>query len=776
MFIKNLILAFFALLLALFISCGGGGSTKTVTVMTYTVTVSTETGVAPVDPSTFTVAEGGYISFPVSALDGYHNLVPASSTVPVTISNGIVRAGPVSRHSVVTVTAEKIPDYAISVIAEAGIQPFADSVIYVREGTTYSLAFTVLPGYQNPVAEGTGVAVVINGSDVIIGPVSRHGSVRVRAEFIPIPVHQVTISTGEGIQPLSQTLFSIQEGNTLRVPFVVRSGYRNPYVQDSATARIENFDLVVGPVVGATSVFLDAVKIPASFTIRASAGVGGTITPTLSSVELGNALNLRATADPGYDIEKIVNQSKLNMFRVSGGDAVVSNVSEDDTIVATFVQKPPPSTSYILKNIRVTPHAIFADEFTSTSILVESELNPGTVTPFVQYTSTSGVIKHQMYDDGTHGDRNGGDGVYSAEFTMDTTPQLLYYNQMVGEIVLTVTGYNAQGNTVWPVGAKTNRFSILAIDRVKAVSPTFHASGLATTKNCMFSVRNDAHASTYSDLGFVWSLYDRFGDVFDGIHISYVGHVRPEKTIEHDLVKNDVQGIGLSAISRSAEYGSAGKLRIVFSTNEDALKLNFLRLVGNMWGFYLSNDVLKLSDSTGKYVRGPSTHLGQMGNGYNLMELPSGDFQVVQNAAGGFFPGNYYSELERYLGGFIPPEDVYGVRFVRSSYGGSLNLGSIIPAAETMVVRTSDLATVYGERVPHASMSQRDFSFGWCVVSSRPLLPAEYALSEWIAAYYAGTSEGREVLYPADGRQKAPPSFAAATRFAGTLKFVVPPQ
>jgi hypothetical protein len=73
-------------------------------------------------------------------------------------------------------------------------------------------------------------------------------------------------------------------------------------------------------------------------------------------------------------------------------------------------------------------------------------------------------------------------------------------------------------------------------------------------------------------------------------------------------------------------------------------------------------------------------------------------------------------------------------------------------------------------------MNQRDFSFGSFVVSARPLFPAEYALSEWIAAFYAGTSEGREILYPADGRQKAPPSFAAATRFAGTMKFVVPSQ
>jgi hypothetical protein len=193
--------------------------------------------------------------------------------------------------------------------------------------------------------------------------------------------------------------------------------------------------------------------------------------------------------------------------------------------------------------------------------------------------------------------------------------------------------------------------------------------------------------------------------------------------------------------------------------------------IGHRWCTYLDAAALNLTIPTG-FHWGPSTHVGQMGNGPYLADDGGDGFLVTNAEDSEKFVANPFSALELYLMGLVGPEEVPPLRFVTDP-AVDVRFGERIAASDTRVVTIGDVVAVYGERVPAAAVSARDFAAAFVVVSDRPLTPAEWTLSSTVARHAEGLSSGGvragglfEVL--------APPSFAAATDFRATLTTTLP--
>ena len=193
------------------------------------------------------------------------------------------------------------------------------------------------------------------------------------------------------------------------------------------------------------------------------------------------------------------------------------------------------------------------------------------------------------------------------------------------------------------------------------------------------------------------------GRILHPVGLGYLGRYSP--------VMNDVEGIGLSIFSGNRNYGgSGGALQgvIHFSTHRSPLRHELMHRWANFivptgygphWGF--------------------SSADGQLG-GFDIDELV--DHGGGRYSAGSFgvngIPGAYYSAIELYLAGFIPPEEVPDLlvaedgKWLRTEDGDRDQADDgdyIFTASQFRTYTIEDIISQYGRRIPDASQAQRDF-------------------------------------------------------------------
>jgi hypothetical protein len=240
-------------------------------------------------------------------------------------------------------------------------------------------------------------------------------------------------------------------------------------------------------------------------------------------------------------------------------------------------------------------------------------------------------------------------------------------------------------------------------------------------------------------------------------------------------VKNIVSGINDLLFDSSSGWGSNGiLLSVEYLLPDDTIGQVFLHEFGHSACFLLNLPELNLTASEGDHVdmTGP---VGQMGGNYLLVEQTSGDFMITRPD-----PFDYtsrkFSNLELYLLGFAPPSAVAPMRFALGLNSIDLMPGkTIIPATSTTLVTIDDIVRVYGARTPAFADSQKSLRAVWVGVSETPMTPAEVALLNRIAIFYASDAVGGDIDTLGLGPVRSMLSFKAATSGVGTLITVLPP-
>jgi hypothetical protein len=432
----------------------------------------------------------------------------------------------------------------------------------------------------------------------------------------------------------------------------------------------------------------------------------------------------------------------------------------------------------VLVDAQVEPYAVWSDEIGSmpVTVTVRTRDDDGielALEYFDGLVGGSGLARTvRLYDDGSHGDAVAGDGAWTRTFVPDVSEpaELRLYGGQVDVLPMAVVARRADGERVAPANAIDARLELGIVSR--ALDGEFESIALAADARAtphVVSLRSPGFDG--ADLGSVMRrLYDVVGE--DAFDFAVVFSTRSTgDAIPRSMgVRNDVRGIHRPIFDVSRAYGSDGRLQQLVYQNAHVAGLEINHELGHRWAAFLDDPALNLAIPTG-FHWGPSTHVGQMGNGPYLLE--DGDDFLVTNAHGSeTFVINPFSPLELYLMGLAARDEVEALRFVTDP-SARVAFGERLPEASTRLVTIGDIEAVYGERVPRAAESQNAFGAVFVVVSDRALAPSELTLSSAVARYYGGTAAGGErsgglfIAYD-------PPSFPAATRYRATLETAVP--
>lgn len=191
-------------------------------------------------------------------------------------------------------------------------------------------------------------------------------------------------------------------------------------------------------------------------------------------------------------------------------------------------------------------------------------------------------------------------------------------------------------------------------------------------------------------------------------------------------VRNDVEGIGATIFDRTAEHGSEGRLqgriRYPLSFFFDLAETSGPHEIGHRWMAFLDNPELEGSGAhwpVSSLARGVMGYSGAGGQGspfpYRVVHVDDDvyELQCVE-------PKRDFNDLELYLMGLLPPEDV-GEHVVFDPEP-TLECGAHGTGVSLTI---EDVIAVNGERVPPAGEAQTDFRLATIVLSHGRLLSAD---------------------------------------------------
>lgn len=221
-------------------------------------------------------------------------------------------------------------------------------------------------------------------------------------------------------------------------------------------------------------------------------------------------------------------------------------------------------------------------------------------------------------------------------------------------------------------------------------------------------------------------VYEHLNDDFDFLIILSVEATQPPDLFygRSTSVQNKVQGLGNNTYNGAASYGAEDQLQsIIYMPRSEYVKSGpFLHEIAHTWG----NKGFIPTTVGGHW--GYSSTAGQLGGFDTLQELGGNTYRGQMNGTNGFGSfangGNSvpYGNLELYLMGLIPPDELESVQVAVNPQAGSSAGEFTADAIETYTPEA--LIMEHGARVPSYENSQKAFT-ALAVIISKEVLPDE---------------------------------------------------
>lgn len=266
-------------------------------------------------------------------------------------------------------------------------------------------------------------------------------------------------------------------------------------------------------------------------------------------------------------------------------------------------------------------------------------------------------------------------------------------------------------------------------------------------------------------------FYQNFGDDYD-----FIGVVTALPSFfenrYHFASKNEVLGVGLRLFNNDSVYGSFGKLQGItvypIAGFFDMAETGSIHELGHQWINFSAHPLLRTGSphwpvsTLARGIMGFSIPGSGAGGTFpfTISQRPDGNY-VFQSAA----PMNEYNELELYLAGMLPADQVMPNLVpelqLQQVCDGCLVQGPV------RTVTIDDVIAADGKRSPDAATSQKEFRVANIVVTrERPLTDDEMALLD----YFSARGEATIPLTYSSGFAKGTTKpFKLATRGVGTL-------
>jgi hypothetical protein len=357
----------------------------------------------------------------------------------------------------------------------------------------------------------------------------------------------------------------------------------------------------------------------------------------------------------------------------------------------------------------------------------------------------------ELFDDGTHGDQQAGDNVFTLSNVHlphgNTLPQRGWNCWTSWVHVGLIDGMEMQtyGTTVGWVDQKYKDI-FETIELAPGLSATAYAFFIEDSN---YEVMDNYPISTvYCGFEFFEAtrkLYSVLPDAFDMAQVMPGMRIlRPddlEENVPYNVrVSNAVEHIGLIMKDNTAIYGSAGRLKSVIYQSFASTGV-FDHEIAHTWGAAIGQS-LGLTD--GPHWNEMTDICGQLGNYYFDPSGNIGRFSYLGDGTWEFIPNSDvlpYCPLELYMMGLIPPEEVPPIHILHSPDTNDLEH---ITAASYETITIEDIITAEGgERIPSVAESQKDFNLAFIVTQDIPYNDAAYAFFS-LMSYELTSKDGPE--------------------------------
>ena len=268
-------------------------------------------------------------------------------------------------------------------------------------------------------------------------------------------------------------------------------------------------------------------------------------------------------------------------------------------------------------------------------------------------------------------------------------------------------------------------------------------------------------------------FYAHFDDAFD--FLMFISNVQSAERTRPYLgryfpVTNDIQGIGVAQQARAAGFGSAGRLQGVIDLPLAAQSIRYgpaLHEVMHRWANYVVAPIPHwgFASAHGQLGGFEAERLVDWGDG----RYTAGSFGLVANG-GNRLP---YSDIELYLAGLVPPEEVPDLlvaedaQWLKGDEGQPVVADDgwpIFTATRISKVSVEDIAAQHGPRLPDPAQTQRQFRAAAILLIDESH-PAVGPVLDDLASEVAWFSEVRD----RDPRDTGPYNFHEATGGRATM-------
>ena len=296
----------------------------------FTITATAGTGGTITPAGAVSVAQGANQIFTITASAGYK----ISAVTVDGVSAGAVATytfSAVAANHTIAATFVVVPTFTITASAGTGGTITPTGAVAVSQGANQTFAIAPLTGYVITAVTVDGVSAGAVATYTFTAVAANH---TIAATFTAVPKFTITATAGTGGTITPSGAVSVTQGASQA--FVITPATGNTIlsvtVDGVSVAAVGTYTFIN---VIANHTIAVTFSTPTIFTITASAGTGGTITPTGAvPVTRGNSQAFTIAASAGYAISAVAVDG-VSVGAV--GTYTFSNVVANHTIAATFI-------------------------------------------------------------------------------------------------------------------------------------------------------------------------------------------------------------------------------------------------------------------------------------------------------------------------------------------------------------------------------------------------------------------------------------------------------
>ncbi|HBL84899.1 MAG: hypothetical protein A2Y17_06675 [Clostridiales bacterium GWF2_38_85] len=218
------------------------------------------------------------------------------------------------------------------------ITPSGETV--VNAGDTFSFTITPSSGYQIDKLIVNDKEQATNGSTSFTIPnIKSNITISVTFKKIATAKVNVTVTSGSGGVILPNGVISVNVGSNLTFTLTPEVGYTvDKFTVNGTAVTVSNNQFTLSNITTDTTVKATFKKTDAKFTVTATAGSGGSISPAVEqTIIYGDSVTFNITPELGFIINKLYLDGNIVMS--NNNKYTITNITANHTIEVTFISE-----------------------------------------------------------------------------------------------------------------------------------------------------------------------------------------------------------------------------------------------------------------------------------------------------------------------------------------------------------------------------------------------------------------------------------------------------